>query len=224
MNKKVFLILIIISAFLFESNLNAQDRVINGVVTTSDSILLIDVKIQVKSSKHVVFSNSSGNFAVNCKASDKLKISADGFYPQKIKITDATAFTTIKLNMKSGMENFDKAIAYVNPLDIDKLKLKLSNKNDIDFSHYDTVFDLVIGKLTGVTVVNGGFQMRGTRSISGSNLALVLVDGVPIDNSELSTISPTQVKSIRVLSGGDVAIWGSEAGNGVISIKTKRGN
>ena len=82
--------------------------------------------------------------------------------------------------------------------------------------------------------------MRGNRSIQGSNNALIVVDGVPITNNTngtgtsdfgsvqgsdgASNINPDDIESVTVLRGASAAaLYGSQAGNGVIVITTKKG-
>lgn len=82
--------------------------------------------------------------------------------------------------------------------------------------------------------------LRGNRSIQGSNNALIVVDGVPISNGTTRTagsdfgsvqgsdgasnINPDDIESVTVLRGASAAaLYGSQAGNGVIVITTKKG-
>ena len=105
------------------------------------------------------------------------------------------------------------------------------------------------GKVAGVTIntsstgVGGSSRvvMRGTKSISGNNNALYVIDGIPMpalsgDQPEgvfagagqtgdgLSAINPDDIESISVLSGPSAAaLYGSSAANGVVIITTKKG-
>jgi len=89
------------------------------------------------------------------------------------------------------------------------------------------------GKVSGLQVnttdngVNPSTRivLRGNRSITGNNQALLVVDGMPIDdNSYLNTINPEDIQDITVLKGGvAAAIYGSKASNGVLVITTKKG-
>src|SRR5690606_17225327 len=64
--------------------------------------------------------------------------------------------------------------------------------------------------------------LRGNRSIQGNNSALVVVDGVP--NSMANNINPDDIESVTILRGASAgALYGSQAGNGVIVITTKKG-
>src|SRR6185369_8791206 len=83
--------------------------------------------------------------------------------------------------------------------------------------------------------------LRGNRSIQGNNNALIVVDGVPYSNGTngtagsdfglvqgsdgASNINPDDIESVTVLRGASAAaLYGSQAGNGVIVITTKKGS
>ena len=103
------------------------------------------------------------------------------------------------------------------------------------------------GKIAGVQVTNstgaaGGssyIRIRGASSITGDNQPLFVIDGIPIDNSMLSTedntggvaysnravdINPDDIESMNVLKGAAAtALYGIRAGSGAIIITTKKG-
>lgn len=203
----------------------AQDRVVHGIVTTFDSIPLIDAEVKVKSTKQTVFTDSLGRFAVPVNSGEKLKVSAQGFFNQKVKLDEKTKFAAINLKLKPGEKNREYAIGYGHVSDRDKLNaLATLNNNDVDFSQYSNIYELIKGRFAGVQVVNGEIIIRGVNSINSSSAALIVVDGVPIDGSALSSIPPVQVKSINVIKDGSSAIYGSRGSNGVVLIETKRGD
>ncbi|HCU20456.1 MAG TPA: SusC/RagA family TonB-linked outer membrane protein, partial [Bacteroidales bacterium] len=102
-------------------------------------------------------------------------------------------------------------------------------------------------KVAGVQVTNstgaaGGssfITIRGMSSITGNNQPLFIVDGIPIDNSQLNTetgtagvaysnraidLNPSDIESMNVLKGGAAtALYGIRAANGVVIITTKKG-
>ncbi len=232
MKNGVIKISLIVFALLFIFRLNAQERVVKGKITTLDSIPLMSVKIEVASTNQIVLSDSLGNFSVNCNNKDKLKVTAKGFYCQRIKLTGNTSFTAIDLKLRSGESNLENAFVYLNASNIDALKAYSITDNELDFSSYCTIYELIPGRIPGVDIVYeeipglgvvGQFRMRGTRSITGNNGALILVDGVPTDFQSLSFIPTYDVKSLTLLKGSKAAIYGSNAANGVIAIETKRG-
>ena len=94
---------------------------------------------------------------------------------------------------------------------------------DIDFSLYHDMFELIRGRFPGVSIQNGEIIIRGIKSINSSNAALIVIDGMVMDNSALSILSPNDVASIDVLKDAASSIYGSRGANGVVIITTKRG-
>ncbi|TGD82360.1 SusC/RagA family TonB-linked outer membrane protein [Hymenobacter wooponensis] len=98
---------------------------------------------------------------------------------------------------------------------------------------------LVQGKVAGVQITTGGgapgagsqILIRGGSSLSASNSPLIIIDGVPVDNTglagasnPLSLINPNDIESITVLKdASSTAIYGVRASNGVILVTTKKG-
>ncbi|MBW6534574.1 MAG: TonB-dependent receptor plug domain-containing protein [Mariniphaga sp.] len=225
MKTKLLTPLILITTFFFTFFTSAQDRIIHGVVTTFDSIPLIDAEVQVRSTKQTVLTDTLGMFSVAVNPGDRLKVSATGFFNQKVKLEEKTKFAAVNLKLKPGDKNREYAIGYGHVSDRDKLNaLATLNSNDLDFSQYSNIYDLIKGRFAGVQVVNGEIIIRGINSINSSSAALIIVDGVPVDGSALNSIPPIQVKSINVIKDGSSAIYGSRGANGVVLIETKRGN
>lgn len=224
MIKRIYFPLIFLLSFLFQGNLQAQERIIHGTVTTFDSIAVIGATVEAKSTKQEVLTDSLGNFSIPVNKEDKLKVSAHGFYKQNVKLTGNIKFAAINLKLKPGEASREHAIGYGHVADANKLNAVSSlNKNDLDFSQYSNIYELIKGRFAGVQVSNGEIIIRGINSINSSSAALIIVDGVPMDASALSSIPPIQVKSINVIKDGSSAIYGSRGANGVVIIETKRG-
>ena len=203
----------------------AQERTVHGIVTTFDSIPLIDAQVKVRSSKLTVFTDTLGRFSVATQPNDRLRVSAAGFFTQKVKLDEKIKLAAINLKLKPGENNREYAIGYGHVSDRNKLNALASmNSNDVDFSQYNNMYDLIKGRFAGVQVVNGEIIIRGISSINLSSAALIVVDGVPVDGSVLSSIPPVQVRSINIMKDGSSAIYGSRGANGVVLIETKRGN
>lgn len=98
---------------------------------------------------------------------------------------------------------------------------------------------LIQGKTPGVSITTGGgapgaattIRVRGGSSLNASNDPLIIIDGVPVENSgvsgasnALSLINPNDIETFTVLKDASAtAIYGSRASNGVILITTKKG-
>jgi TonB-dependent SusC/RagA subfamily outer membrane receptor len=104
------------------------------------------------------------------------------------------------------------------------------------------VANQLVGKAAGLQITTttnfGGsanIVIRGNKSIVSNNQALIVIDGVPIDNknnfsdrydygNNMSDINQEDIESINVLKGAAAsALYGERAGNGVILITTKKG-
>ncbi|ASE62733.1 SusC/RagA family TonB-linked outer membrane protein [Chryseobacterium indologenes] len=111
------------------------------------------------------------------------------------------------------------------------------------------VTDALAGQVAGLNITQSGTMggsanmiIRGTKSLVGSNQALVVVDGTPINNETfnqvnissgkgaydysngMADINPNDIESVNVLKGAAAsALYGSRGMNGVIMITTKKG-
>ncbi|NOZ34015.1 MAG: TonB-dependent receptor [Chlorobi bacterium] len=99
--------------------------------------------------------------------------------------------------------------------------------------------ELLVGKSAGVVITTSGgapgsgatIRIRGGSSLNASNDPLIIIDGVPIDNNDvsgssnlLSLINPNDIKTFTILKDASAtAIYGNRASNGVIIITTKKG-
>ncbi|MDR1631982.1 MAG: TonB-dependent receptor [Dysgonamonadaceae bacterium] len=94
------------------------------------------------------------------------------------------------------------------------------------------VTSALLGATPGVQVSSANGQpgsesniyIRGIGSFSASNTPLIVLNGMPYDNS-ISSINPSDIESISVLKdASSAALYGARGGNGVILINTKTGN
>ena len=86
---------------------------------------------------------------------------------------------------------------------------------------YTNIFDYIKGRVPGVEVIGNNFRVRGIKTILGSEYALVLVDGIEMD--DVSSISPNDIEKVDVLKdAAATSIYGSRAANGVILITTRK--
>jgi TonB-dependent SusC/RagA subfamily outer membrane receptor len=108
--------------------------------------------------------------------------------------------------------------------------------------------DVISGRVAGVQVFTaGGFSgaspdinIRGQNSFAVTNLPLLYIDGVRVSNSSsvvnglghgqglsdgrFNDIDPAEIESIEVVKGPSAAtLYGTDAANGVILVKTKQG-
>lgn len=201
----------------------SQERIVHGRVFTFDSIPLVNAVVEVKSTKQVVRTDTLGFFSVQCNSEDLLKVSAKGFTTAKADLKSNNKVVIINLKLKPGIKNREIAIGYGHVLDSEKLNaVSTLNNEDVDFSQYTNMYELIRGRFAGVQIINGEIIIRGINSINSSSAALIVLDGVAVDNSILSTLSPIQVKSVNIIKDGSSAIYGARGSNGVVLIETKK--
>ncbi len=100
--------------------------------------------------------------------------------------------------------------------------------------------NVIVNAVSGDPGSGSSIRIRGNNTISGSSQPLVVVDGMPINNSQIygnssrfggvtqqsrmNDLNANDVKSVEILKGASAAaLWGSRAANGVIVIQTKDG-
>ena len=228
-----------------------QQRVIHGIVKDSSGAPIVGATVSLKGTSSSVSTDASGNFRLQVTTENPvLVVSFLGMLPTEVALANQS---TVEVVLQSSSTAMDEVV--VTALGIKKEAKSLSyHVQQISADEVTKVPDAnfvnsLNGKVAGVTInsassgIGGAARvvMRGTKSISGSNNALYVIDGVPMFNVErgnlgdkfsgagqtgdaLSTINPDDIESISVLSGASAAaLYGSAAANGVVMVTTKRG-
>ena len=221
----------------------AQEKTISGIVS-DNSGPLPGVNVSVKGSPKGVQTDLDGKYAIKAKVGDVLEFSFLGM--DSAKKTVGTS-STIDVKM-SGSVNLQEVVVNVAYGTQSKKKLAQANKvikaeaieNIVAFSPQE----LLQGQAAGVQVVNSSgvlgaatqVKIRGNASISGGGRPLFVIDGVPLNDLQLTTaqggqslnplleINPNDIETMTVLKDASAtAIYGSRGSNGVVLITTKSG-
>ncbi|MBN8837513.1 MAG: TonB-dependent receptor [Sphingobacteriia bacterium] len=239
MNVKRWLAVLIPLLFL-SVQVMAQDKVITGRVTdTKDGSPLSGASVLVKGTKIGTVTAADGSFSLKIPANTtKLVIMSLG-YAQKEIDADAPSFQ-IGLIATNTSLNEVVVIGYgtAKKRDLTGSVVQLTEK-DFNKGVTGTPEQLIAGKVAGVQVTsNSGapgagstIRIRGGASLNASNDPLIVIDGVPLDNSgisgvanPLSLINPNDIESVNVLKDASAtAIYGARGSNGVIIVTTKKG-
>ena len=223
---------------------------LKGVVKDVKNEPLIGVNVLIKGTTTGAITDLDGAFTLNVKKGDILVISYTGYETQEVVVKDNSPLNIV---LKENLTELNEVV--VTALGIKKETKALTyNVQEIKAAELVTVKDAnfmnaLSGKIAGVTInstssgVGGGARvvMRGTKSISGNNNALYVVDGIPLPNLSstqpsdlytgmgqsgdgIATLNPDDIESISVLTGAAAAaLYGSDAANGVVMITTKKG-
>ncbi|MCC8154126.1 MAG: TonB-dependent receptor plug domain-containing protein [Tannerellaceae bacterium] len=209
---------------------------------------LTGVTISVKGTTTGTITDLDGVFSMNVQENSTLVVSYIGFISQEFTVNSKSDYL---IQLKEKVEMIDEVV--VTALGISKSQRALNysatqlNASDISEVHSGNILTSMGGKVAGLDVTGnkrGGstkIVLRGTGEIaSGStNKPLFVIDGVPIDNSNNTNVSPyggtdygdalagmnmDDIESISVLKGPSAAaLYGSKASRGAILITTKRG-
>jgi TonB-dependent SusC/RagA subfamily outer membrane receptor len=108
---------------------------------------------------------------------------------------------------------------------------KVTNE-DVTNGHSPQLAQALSGKVSGLAVynVNNSVEpgvklvLRGYRSLTGNNDALIILDGMQTTSTALATINPNDIDNVTILKGGQAAsLYGSAGVNGALVITTKKG-
>ncbi|MDP2088001.1 MAG: TonB-dependent receptor plug domain-containing protein [Flavobacteriaceae bacterium] len=217
------------------NNLTAQSNTkkvtVSGFITDTNNNPIQDAVIMVDNVKLDTYVNSKG------------------FY--KIKIPSNTKNIMV-FSVKNGLKEHEfkgeSTVNFMLNADINTAKFEnISNDDQVDVgygtvkksnltssvgtieedknSSYRNIYDMIAGKVPGVTVTGNRIVIRGLSSINSGTDPLFVVDGLVTSN--ISDIPPSQVDNISILKGSNAAMYGARGANGVILInlkKAKRGN
>ncbi len=216
----------------------AQKITVQGTVFDETGETLIGASVMVKGSAVGVATDFDGNFRVDADAKGTLVVSYVGYLTQEVAVDGRTEIK-ITLNPNSAVLEEVVAIGYGTVKKNDATgSVSTIKPSEIQAGLATSVQDLLVGQTPGVVVTTSGgpegsgqIRIRGGASLNASNDPLIVVDGVPLDNSgvqgmgnSLSMIAPDNIENMVILKDASAtAIYGSRASNGVIIITTKKG-
>jgi len=231
--KKTLLSSILLS-LLFCLPLLAQNVTVSGRVTSQeDKATLPGVSVVIKGTTQGTTTGADGSYQISVPKGSVLQVSFIGFTSQSAKIenqstvdfslkTDASQLQEIVVTAQ-GIRKSQREIGYA----ISKVETE-----DITVGRSPQLAQALSGKVTGLAVYNVNnsvdpavkIVLRGYRSLTGNNEALVVLDGIQTTSTVLATINPNDIESVSILKGGQAAtLYGSAGINGALIITTKRG-
>ncbi|GEP98043.1 SusC/RagA family TonB-linked outer membrane protein [Chitinophaga cymbidii] len=225
---------------LFASLSFAQTKVVTGTVQDEKGAPVPGATVIAKGTSTGTTTSPDGRFSLTVPPSVQiLVISNIGFTSQEMAITDNTPLRVILTESARTLGDF-VVIGY-GTVRKKELTGAVSTVTAKDFQRgtITTPEQLIAGKIAGVAVTsNSGapgagstIRIRGGASLNASNDPLIVIDGLPVNNTNiygasnpLSLVNPNDIESFTVLKdAASTAIYGSRASNGVIIITTKKG-
>ena len=230
------LLLLLVGLFSFTS-LSAQNSgtiQVSGVVTDSKSgETVIGASVKVKSGSTGTVTDYDGKFQLSASANATLVVSFLGYKTKEVPVANKTNLS-INLDEDSELLSEVVVIGYGQVRKGDATGALTSVKPDeLNKGLQITAQDALIGRVAGVNIVpgdgapgsGGTIRIRMGASLSADNDPLIVIDGVPVNNTSISFINPNDIETFTVLKDASAtAIYGSRASNGVIIITTKKGS
>ena len=243
----------ITTLFLFSSLVLFGQGGISGVVLDENGGPLPGANVVIENTSTGVSTDFDGNFTINANSGEVLVISYIGYTSEYVTVGNQDS-VTISLQLDNELEEVVvTALGFAAVRDQQGSTSSVIATDDVIRSAEPTVVNALSGKASGVRITrsNGDpgagstIRIRGANTIDGSIQPLIIVDGVPMDNttsyaggnnitgsnggvtqgSRLNDINPNDIESVQVLKGASAgALYGSKAANGVVVITTKKGS
>jgi TonB-linked SusC/RagA family outer membrane protein len=204
---------------------------LTGIVKDESGTPISGVLVSLQEESGTIRTNKAGVFKLQILKSDVLIFRHTGYKTQSVLMeSGAKNVTIIMKSLLSGEEPIDVAFgsypARKIPAAFSKIDEEVVRKNAVN-----TIEQSLNGTLSGLySISNGGqkfgksnyeFYVRGVATTGNAN-PLILVDGV---DGNINLLDPKEVESVTVLKdASELAMYGMRGANGVILIKTKRGN
>ncbi|MGI8635329.1 MAG: TonB-dependent receptor plug domain-containing protein, partial [Segetibacter sp.] len=226
----------------------AQNIRVTGTVTDADNTPSSGVSVVVQGGSQGTSTDSRGNFSISAPGNGVLVFTSIGFGVQTINIAGKSV---IDVQLSSDMKTLNTVVVTALGLQRTAKSITYATQNvsgeELTRVKDANLINSLAGKAAGVVITAGNgpgassrVVLRGSKSITGNNQPLYVIDGVPMSNANgpqgtslngtrdagdaISNINPEDIESLQILKGASAAaLYGSQAANGVILITTKKG-
>ena len=245
MGKRIHLFLLALAIGVIQGA--AQVTTVRGIVTTEeDGEPVIGASVIVKGTALGTVTDVNGRFELSGLPPSATRLL---IYYISLMAKEVAIAPQVSVTLKSDTHLLDEVV--VTALGISREKKALGYtaqevKQDALVQGKDNnLLNSLSGKIAGVRITNtqgdvgsSRIVIRGETSIAGENQPLFIVDGIPVDNSQLNArssgrdfknaiadLNPEDIKTLTVLKGPNAAaLYGARAAHGAIVITTKGGD
>ncbi|MGB3065196.1 SusC/RagA family TonB-linked outer membrane protein [Sphingobacterium thalpophilum] len=244
------LLSLFVGSMILTSVAFAQEKKVSGRVTGADGKPLAGVTIAVQGSNVATQTDANGNYSLSVPTGKVIVFRSVGYADKTLIVKEGqSAFNVILDNSDNAL---DEVVVTALGISRDKKSLGYATqevKGDvIAAARGGNALQSLSGNVAGAVIsapsssLGGSTRivLRGIGSLTGENKPLIVVDGIPMNNSNYNSanaergaggrdygdagfdINPDDIESVNVLKGGPAsALYGARAANGVVLIKTK---
>lgn len=233
-------------AMLCFMQIYGQTSLISGKITDELGKPIPGISVKLKGTSIGVSSDAQGVFSIKNVNPSVLVFSGIGYLTKELAYSGQTGITIV---LVEDQQNLNEIVVTALGVKRDKRNLTYSSQevkgDQITQSKEPNLVNALAGKVSGVQITSSSgtpgsssrIVIRGANSLYGNNEALMVIDGIPVNNDEtgnlnsgpgtnrIADLDPNIIESINVLKGGAAtALYGSDGAKGVIIITTKAGS
>jgi TonB-linked SusC/RagA family outer membrane protein len=222
-----------------------QTSLISGKITDVMGQPIPGISVKIKGSAGGTSSDAKGVFSINGTNPATLVFSGIGYINKEFAYSGQSNITIV---LSEDQQNLNEIVVTALGVKREKRNLTYSSQevkgDQITQSKEPNLVNALAGKVSGVQITSSSgtpgsssrIVIRGANSLYGNNEALMVIDGIPVNNDEtgnlnsgpgtnrIADLDPNIIESINVLKGGAAtALYGSDGAKGVIIITTKTG-
>lgn len=231
MRSKFKWILTLLLAFSLQLSF-AQEKTVTGVVSDATGPIP-GANVVIKGTSRGVQTDMDGRYSISAKQGDVLVFSFVGMEDYQATVG---ASNTINATLQEGLQITE---VVVGAMGIKRVKDATTSAqqtvkgSEINSAATPNAVVGLVGKVSGLQIMQTNsavnatprIVLRGSRSMTGDNTALIVIDNVISTAAILAALPPEMIESTNVLKGPQgAALYGSQGVNGVLIVTTKKGN
>jgi len=211
----------------------AQERMVTGTVTDKSNLPLPGVNVLIKGTQSGTQTDFDGKFSIKVAPTQTLVFNFIGMKTQEI-VASSAAMTVIMADDSIELEGVViTALGIKRKPDEITTATQLVKSDELNQAKATNAAVGLVGKVSGLQIntINNGvnpdtrIQLRGFRSITGGNEALIVINGVISTAGAFAELNPEIIESVNVLKGANgAALYGKDGANGVLIVTTKKGS
>lgn len=232
-NMKKIVSTLVVALLCFSIAVTAQVRPITGTVKDDQGAPVPSVSVKIKGTTTATVGDANGNFRISAAENAVLVFSAVGFNEVEQKVGKSSV---LNISLSKTVNELENVVVTAQGIrkktkEIGYSYARVSN-DEVTNGRSPQLAQALSGKVSGLAVYNVNnsvdpqtkLVLRGYRSLTGNNEALVVLDGMQTTTTVLATINPNDIESVTILKGGQAAtLYGSAGINGAVVITTKTG-